>query len=997
MLRLSPFGGLLALAVACTPSSDSGGLPPAAALATFDLMPGFTLVQVAAEPLIADPVALEIDENGLAWVVEMPGYPLDLARTGRVKTLRDTDGDGSWDQATLFAEGLILPTGIMRWRAGVLVTDAPHVLYLADTDGDGRADQRDTLLTGFALSNPQHNFNTPWYGLDNSIHLANEYTITSRSFPDLFGDEGGPVHFPSRPDGPRLPPNAADRSVRFRPDTYELSLRAGSSQYGHTFDAWGHYFTTSNATHLWHEVLAAPYLARKPELWASDPTHYVPAYGRPVEVFPATDNPDHQLLTDVGTITSACGIAAYLGGAFPAIFDSVIFTCEPTHNLVHADRLRSSGATYASERLVSQGEFLRSTDPWFRPVYTYVGPEGALYVVDYYRRIIEHPEWMADDVNASGLLYEGTRQGRIYRITYDSAPSPATPPDLGQRDAAGLVAALAHPNGWWRRHAQRLLVDQQDPAALPLLREMAADHPQALARLHALWTLAGLGATEPALLIQALNAAEPGLREQAIVLAEPHLDRQPSLLPALHARASDPDPRVRFQLLCTLGARTDAGSQAAWEQLVRQDWADSWAQLAALTAPAGEARLRQWLAGAAAADPEAAAHLAGRLGALDGLQGDWPGLAAWLDLARAGQPLGAAALTGFAQGLAGYDGPREGLDPIRAQLLALAVREDRPLARGAATGLLAALGLPAPALTGPVAETLRQRLAHSTPDQTADALALLGLLQAPADTTLFLARLAPQEPLPVQEAAIRALGAAPDLTPCAPLLGRWSTLTPGLRDIALEVLTRSPGRIALLLDAIETGAVDVAALGWRRQVSLMNHDDASVRQRARDLLAGESRTEAEVVAAFLPALDLAGQAEAGRQVFAAQCAACHQVQGRWGQAYGPDLATLRHRQPRSLMTDILLPQRSIADGYELWLARTHQGETHAGILVADDGDRLRLRTASGAEVDLRRQQLGSLEAAAYSAMPMGMGDQLSQQDMADLLAFLRQWPELGDD
>src|SRR5687768_15970347 len=193
---------------------------PRDALKTFRLADNFQIELFAAEPLIADPVAMEVDERGRTYVVEMPGYPLDVGGSGRIMLLHDTDRNGTPDRSTVFAAGLRLPTGIMRWKKGVIVTDSPEVWYLEDTDGDGRADVKRVMLTGFALTNPQHTTNTPLYGLDNWIYLANEGPVRTIRYGGLFGDVGTAVHFPARPDAPRLPPDADGRNVRFRPDTY---------------------------------------------------------------------------------------------------------------------------------------------------------------------------------------------------------------------------------------------------------------------------------------------------------------------------------------------------------------------------------------------------------------------------------------------------------------------------------------------------------------------------------------------------------------------------------------------------------------------------------------------------------------------------------------------------------------------------------------------------------------------------------------------------------
>ncbi|MBD0296231.1 MAG: dehydrogenase, partial [Flavisolibacter sp.] len=561
------------------------------ALSTFELESGFKIELLAAEPLISDPVDMEIDEYGRLYVVEMHGYPLDKSGSGKIKLLTDSDGDGRMDKSTVFAEGLILPNSIMRWKKGVLVTDAPNVLYLEDTNGDGRADIKDTVLTGFALSNPQHNLNSPLLGMDNWIYLAHEGAITTETYKEEFGDPGSEVYFPDKPDSPRLPQNASGRSVRFQPDQHKLEVLSSNTQFGHTFDAWGHYFLVSNANHIYQEVLAAPYLKRNPHLLVSSATQNLSDHSNAAEVFPITKNPEHQLLTDVGVITSACGITAYTGSAFPASFnDNITFVAEPVSNLIHVDRVKDSGASFTASRIHLHKEFLASTDAWFRPVNMYVGPDGALYVVDYYREIIEHPEWMGEEVVKSGKLYNGSDKGRIYRITPAGA-KPATWTkglQLGKASSEQLVEKLSDPNRWWRLNAQRLLIDRADKRVVPALIQMAQNTRSPFGRLHALWTLEGIGALKPEQIQQALKDPVAGIRENAIRLAELHLPGTPDLTNALLPLQTDVDAKVRFQLLCTLGFINTPEVAQTRNKLLFQDVNDPWVQVAALSAASSQ-------------------------------------------------------------------------------------------------------------------------------------------------------------------------------------------------------------------------------------------------------------------------------------------------------------------------------------------------------------------------------------------------------------------------
>ena len=383
-----------ALLVSCAHSS---GPPysPQSALKTFKIEPGFHIELFVSEPQISDPVAMEFDEDGRIYVVEMHGYPLDTGPSGRVKLLRDSDGDGRPDLTTVFADDLVMPTGVMRWKKGVLVAAAPDILYFEDTDGDGRANIKKIVLTGFPFSNPQHTVNSPVYGLDNWIHLAYEGPSRGILFPQ-FSDPGQALRFPDRPD---VAPIEVGRSaVRFRPNSFAIEPRSGETQFGHAFDAWGHYFTLNNSNHARHEVIAARYLKRNPDLLVPTAMQNISDHGSNARVYPINRNLRVEMLTEFGEFTSACGMAQYWGGAFPTQYNGVSFVNEPVHNLVHRDVLRDSRSTYIASRARDGVEFLASTDPWFRPVNLTVGPDGALYLLDYYREVIEHPEWTSTSV-----------------------------------------------------------------------------------------------------------------------------------------------------------------------------------------------------------------------------------------------------------------------------------------------------------------------------------------------------------------------------------------------------------------------------------------------------------------------------------------------------------------------------------------------------------------------------------------------------------------------
>lgn len=982
----------------CTPSQESRLLPKESLdklalelTPEFELHPDFQWELYAAEPLIRDPVAMEIDERGRIFVVEMPGYPLDVSGSGRIIQLIDENSDGFPDRSQIFAENLVLPTGIMRWKEGFLVTDAPDVLYLEDTDGDGQADLRKVVLNGFARSNPQHNVNTPMYGLDNGIYLANEYFITTQQHASLFGDKGTEIYFPDRPNGPRLPSNANDRNVRFRPDTYELQMASSQSQYGHTFDPWGRYFQTSNASHLHHEVIAAKYLQRKPYLRIAEAQQYVPTYGHPIEVFPITQNPEYQLLTDVGTMTSACGITWYKGDLFPQEFQQVIFTAEPSHNLIHVDQVETMGATYSSTSPFVEKEFLRSQDPWFRPVFLYQGPDGALYVLDYHRKIVEHPEWMAESVNSSGELYEGSQKGRIFRISPKGVDSLTRFPDLRTYAPRQLVECLDHKNSWWRLTAQRILVDRKDSNELASLGQFLSENPSPLGELHGLWTLQGLGKMKFSLLRDAVRSPHPGLRENALRLMEYYPDSLEAALPELSQLGNDPDPRVRFQWMCTMG-ETSFERDKLIEKLF-ENVEDSWFVQALFTTPdLQEERLFSYaLKEIGSTAKPIHKEFFRSLGAVWAMKEGPMELEEVIgqSLARGYAHWKAPFLEGIYQAFL-HQEKRETFAPELYDKLLQAVLSPSEDIRNIGLKFIEFWELPSDLeLTAHLykAESIIGDR-NQNEELRADAISLLSLLLPERYDETFYAHLASSVPAPMQKAALEGLGRLAGDRGCRYILQQWKTLSPEIRSLAVDEFVKDSRRSALFLKAIQDEVVDASVLGWPRTVRLMNHRDLSLKQYAREVLAPAEELPDELQERYQAALG-EGNPQLGYKVYVQQCQVCHTYKGKGNIAYGPDLATVRNRESRSLLLDILNPNRSIADGYEIWDCTLQNGRALSGIICKETAQTFTLRSADGREEVLLREEVKELTALSHSGMPTGLSAQITPSSMADLIAFVK--------
>ncbi|SFF12080.1 putative membrane-bound dehydrogenase domain-containing protein [Thermoflexibacter ruber] len=993
------------------------------ALADFEIAEDFEIELFAAEPLIADPIAMEVDANGKVYVVEMHGYPLEKSGTGKVKMLIDTDSDSYPDQSTIFADSLVLPTGIMAWKNGVIVTDPPHVWYLEDSNGDNKADIKKILLTGFALSNPQHNLNNPIFGLDNWIYMAHESSITPIIYKEEFGDEGTEIYFPNRPE-PRLPQNANGRNVRFKPDTYDLEMLSGESQFGQTFDEFGHHILTSNAHHLFHEVIADRYLRRNPTLLVADATQSMPDHGDACEIYPITQNPEHQLLTDVGVVTSSCGVTWYLGGLFPEKYKNMTFIAEPVHNLVHADIIENNGTSFIASRAFEKKEFLASKDAWFRPVNFYVAPDGALYVIDYYRQIVEHPEWMAEDMGKSDKLYNGTDKGRIYRVFPKNTKTLPKFEPLTKLNDKKLVELLKSPNIWYRRTAQRLLLDRKNVEAVPLLKEIIKKNESAESVVHALWTLEGLEVFEEEILKWALKNENAGVRENAIKIVEYELNKKLKAgagvtkayvyqLLDIDNLKNDPSPKVRYQLLCTLGFFNDEQSLQVRNELLVKDIEDKWVHYAALSAAQGtEIEVFDFAVKNLTHQPsEGKALLFANVSALIGLGDDQEKISQLMQKimqnpAQENAWWQAASLEGLSKTLAyKYRKSENGKNTSfsnsnifenekKLLLSNLGIVKTTDLGK-AILNLLEIIGLPDANTCDPFVSNALAVLNDKNADEGRKALAigLLALMQPEKYMSQIQQVINPQSPIDIQKIAMQALSKTKGTTVCSFLVQEWRNFTPEVKEEAIEVFMKNRERTFFLLTALERKQIPTTAIAWHNQVRLMNNDDVSIRKKARSVLASNESNKVEILEKYKNAFDEKGNEVNGLKIYNTYCAQCHQISGKLGKNIGPDLGTLRNRQPLSIALEILLPSNSIADGYEYWAVTKQNGDRIYGIISTETATAITLKDLAGKETVIPRNEIAKLSASNTSIMPTGFEQSINPQDMNDLVSFIKSYRE----
>ncbi|HXI40088.1 MAG TPA: c-type cytochrome, partial [Bryobacteraceae bacterium] len=622
-----------------------------------------------------------------------------------------------------------------------------------------------------------------------------------------------------------------------------------------------------------------------------------------------------------------------------------------------------------------------------------VGPDGALYVMDFYRLVIEHPEWLSTEAQHSQDLTKGIDRGRIYRIVPDGSPAPK-PAKLGSASNTQLVHELENPVVWWRRTAQRLLVDRKATDAAPDLVRLVHESQSPLGRLHALWTLDGLGKLETAEIEAGLADKEAGVRENAIILAEPHLTKDSKLTAKLLGMVQDPDAKVRFQLLCTLGSVKSPQAGAARDLLLSRDVEDKWFQIAALSASSEEAaRLyAKAVTGETQETPGRTNFIRLAASAVSARRKPAEIQAVIEKVARAEQNGAewwrAASLEGLALGMRGKAATPVGFGPSETLLLKL-FSSPQVTVRRAALRLIEITGLP----SGPAASSVLAHAAATAADRQADAnvradaIGLLALAGPQAHAALFKQLIDPHEPDQVQAAAVRAYGKIKGDDVGKLLLANWRELTPAGRTEAADAMYLEPSRIRLLIAALKAGDVQPWTLAFRHRRRLIMSDDPSIRAAARPLLEPSAGEREKVVRRYEAALDRQADAARGREVFKSICVKCHRFAGL-GVQVGPDLATVQNQPKQALLEDVLMPNKTIAQGYEAYVVVT-TGGTFDGVLGAQTPTTIALRHEDGKEDILQRKDIKDMYVTNVSAMPGDLEKQIDIQQMADLLEFLK--------
>lgn len=1004
MLAAFGFAGGVAAAAERTKA-----LSPQEALATFQLgEPGLRIELVVAEPLVVDPVAFAFDENRRLYVVEDRGYPDPIGKPGTtegvIALLEDTDGDGRYDKRTEFARGFSYPTGVMPWRGGVFVTCAPDIFYLKDTNGDGVADEKRVVLTGFnGGRTAQLRVSYPTLGLDGKIYLTS----------GLQSVGGGKVTSPERPDLPPVPFATPPVDGRFDPETLVYETVGGKGQFGLAFDGFGRKFVNWNRAPVLQVVLSPAQLARNPYLSFADTDQEVSEVQGKARVFPisratvsAEYAPSLMSAPHNGTFTAACGLLIFGGtGLLPEHVGNA-FICEPAQNLIQRQVLRREGVAFRSSPPNPGKEFLASSDSWFRPVFLANGPDGALYLADFHRRELDHPQYVPEEMRPKLDFESGKGIGRIYRIVREASPM-----ESAGTTVADLCRGLDSPNVWWRDRAHRLLVERADPAAAPLLEQLATGAKRPETRTLALWILRGLGRLSAAIVTAALRDRDSNVREQGVKLAAEALAKTPGLRAPLLAMGSDADARVRFECALALGSIDDPAVVPVLAKIAIRDGEDRWSRAAVLSGIGSRLtaffeatdRLR-------GDNPAGYAALVEDLGRLFGAGAPVETCRRFLDQMLGGDGDLASrlpAVLGLAEGLNGRTDFGDTAPPPPSRGTAAAPQGRRGRSGGAAANadgpfgaLLAkdANGSTKAALDGffrRVAEVARNERAPLA--QRTSAVTLLGYGDYAAGGPILGALLGSRHPPELQLQAVRSLERLKDPRGAELLVQpeNWTGYTPQVRQAVISTLGSRPQMITVLFGAIRGGVIKPLEIPSTQRARLLQQNDPALRQEAEAAFREfESGDRMQVYRSYRDVVKNEADAAQGRQVFVRVCSACHTYNGAGGKV-GPDLTSLRNQPAETLLLHILVPNFEITPGYQAFSAATGDGRNLAGWLVAEGDNSVTLRTVGGTDETVLRANLTSLAATPVSLMPDGLEQAMTRAEMANLISYIKKGVDLG--
>jgi putative membrane-bound dehydrogenase-like protein len=941
-------------------------LSPQEAIAKMQLPPGFCAELVAAEPDLINPTAMTFDERGRIWVCESIEYPRKEPGIGRdrVKILEDKDGDGRFETVKIFKDGLNIPCGIAIGNGGVYVTNSPDVLFLRDVNGDDVADSEEVIVTGFGRADTHELPNSLTWGPDGWLYGMNGVFNPAKV-------KEGP--------GENKIYEFTCAIWRYHPPTrkFELYAEGTSNPWGLDYNHNGDWFISACVIdHLWHMTQSGYYIRQ----------------GGP---YPPNTFPINSITTEKHQKAAYAGLVMYDAEVYPKEFRGKLLMGNLHGSCINVDRIERSGSTYKQS---NDSDFLSANDAWFMPVAQKLGPDGCIYIMDWYDRYHCYQDANRDSPGLDRL------KGRIYRIAYGDSPKSRSF-DFAKLSNEELITYLADSNAWGRRTAQRLLNERFQDSLVPKLQALALSTDDSTqAPMHALWLLVSRREISPEFHLKVLSHSRSSTRNWGVrAVGEMRRADAQVFAKLVEMAKSEPAADVRLQIAVAAGRLQEPGPMPLFEamlsnpanandplipNIIYQNFKPFAPRLGKDLLVFFDAHpnveksfgdtVVSWVREGVSAMGLTPAELVGQLG---------PSLAkADQDPRRTRQTL-QGILNAVSQSGLNREERAKLFSPELRETIGKMTVDDTP---ARVPAILLSMGWDDPRALG-AARTI-------VGDPKAEIAARSELLKAlaerkdPSNIVSFNAFINDSSaPLRLRKEAVDALGTANDPEAASALTSSYAKQPAELKPAIINALTRTKVSAEKLLDAIERKSIPTGDVSANHARQLNALGDKAIADRVKKLW-GAVKTERDpervkIVERMRESLrHHKGNVQTGMAVFTKTCAQCHTIYGQGGNV-GPDITGVGRENLDAILTNVLDPNLVIGASYFVNVAKLKDGAVVSGLLVEQSDQRVVLKDGTKTYT-LNRSDIARLVQQNVSMMPEGLEQNMTEQEFADLVAFL---------